>query len=282
MKKFEHCSNCMSSYNPSEDNSFIIKHTSFLPPPNIAVTPPIHRHPFYEIIFVTQGEGVMQIDFNNYPIQKGSLFLFNPAQIHFPSVNKEFRCFLLRFDLSVFSEKQFFDNILIFNFDYLKVEEPHYAAIEQLLTLLKEEFLAHKVLKQSAMNNLLKLVLIKIQRLLPEVASSTIETSLFSSLNQLIEKNNYQITNPSHYAKLLKVPIKVLNNAVKEFVGIPCGEYIRSKTLVEAKRLLLYTTKNSNEIAYELGFMDTAYFGRFFKRETGISPITFRKVSLEA
>jgi len=37
---------------------------------------------------------------------------------------------------------------------------------------------------------------------------------------------------------------------------------------------------NSNEIAAILGFEDAAYFSRFFKRETGFTPLVFRKESL--
>lgn len=268
-----------NEYVPYENKNFIIKQTKILPPPTTVDSPPIHRHPFYEIIFVTQGSGDMQIDFEHYPIQQGSLFLFNPAQMHFPSIHEAFNCFLLRFDLSVFAEQNFFDTLSIFNFDYLNISEENYDILHQLLIALNEEFSEHKTLKQIALNNLLKLLLISIQRICPEVANSKTQTTLFSTLNQLLEKDHYRIAHPAEYAKRLKVPLKILNVTVKEFTGITCGEYIRSKTLTEAKRLFLYTTKNSNEIAYELGFVDAAYFSRFFKRETGISPISFRKIA---
>ncbi|MDD2384282.1 MAG: helix-turn-helix domain-containing protein [Sulfurospirillaceae bacterium] len=269
-----------NGYEPCSEKNFLIKETRFLPPPTHAVSPPVHRHPYYEIIFVTQGKGDMQIDFQHYPIQQGSLFFFSPAQMHFPTVDEEFNCFLLRFDLSVFSENNFFHNLSMFNFDYLHIQDQNYKDVEQILIQLHEEFTEHRTLKQSAICNLLKILLITLQRLFPKVVNSTTQTSLFSALNQLLEKNHYQIAHPSEYAKPLKVPMKVLNTVIKEFTGMSCGEYIRSKTLIEAKRLLLYSTKNANEIAYELGFVDTSYFSRFFKKETGVSPMTFRKISL--
>lgn len=85
---------------------------------------------------------------------------------------------------------------------------------------------------------------------------------------------------PSYYAKKLKISLKSLNEAVKKYTGQVCGEYIRSKTIIEAKRLLRYTTMSSSQITTELGFADTGYFSRFFKRETGLSPIEFRKTTL--
>jgi len=95
-----------------------------------------------------------------------------------------------------------------------------------------------------------------------------------------MEENHYKMVTPSYYAKKMKISLKALNEAVKDYTGQVCGEYIRSKTIIEAKRLLRYTTMSSSQITTELGFADTGYFSRFFKRETGFSPIEFRKTSL--
>ena len=36
---------------------------------------------------------------------------------------------------------------------------------------------------------------------------------------------------------------------------------------------------NAGEICAQLGFVDTAYFSRFFKRETGLTPLAYRKTT---
>jgi len=262
---------------PNEEKNFYIGEISHHALPKDTPPPLPHRHPFYEMIFVTQGNGIMKVDFKDNPIQKGSLYILSPSQIHLPIMTEEFHAFLLRFDLSIFAEKTFFENLSIFNFDYMLIEEPSYHLFEELLFSLCEEFESQKTLKQYTLNNLLKLFLIQVQRLLPNVINQTTQTTLFGALNALLEESHYQVNTPMYYAKKLKVPIKTLNLAVKEYTGIPCGEYIRSKTIVEAKRMLCFTGMNSNEIAAALGFEDAAYFSRFFKRETGFSPIQFRK-----
>ncbi len=265
---------------PNEDKNFFIGEIQHSPLP-IGTPPPLpHRHPFYEIIFVVNANGVMKIDFIDRPMQKGSLYLMLPSQIHLPIYTGEFHGILLRFDLSIFEEKTFLENLSIFNFDYLLVEEPAYSSLVELLLSLHEEFQSDKTFKQCTINNLLKLFLIQVQRLLPNVVNEHTHTTIFGSLNTLLETNNYKIQTPSFYAKKLKISLKALNQAVKEYTGIPCGEYIRSKTIIEAKRLLSYTGMNSNEIATNLGFEDAAYFSHFFKRETGFTPIVFRKKSL--
>ncbi|MGE0552643.1 MAG: helix-turn-helix domain-containing protein [Gemmatimonadales bacterium] len=43
------------------------------------------------------------------------------------------------------------------------------------------------------------------------------------------------------------------------------------------KRLLLGTEHSAERIARDLGFRDPPYFGRFFRRETGLTPARFRR-----
>jgi AraC-like DNA-binding protein len=79
------------------------------------------------------------------------------------------------------------------------------------------------------------------------------------------------------YSDRLGVTPSHLAETVKAATGRTPGQMIRSAQTVEAKRLLLHTDKNVAQIAYELGFKDTAYFGRFFKREAGVTPGEFRR-----
>ena len=51
---------------------------------------------------------------------------------------------------------------------------------------------------------------------------------------------------------------------------------IHERILIEAKRLLLFTTNTITEIAYELGFTDTSYFMRFFKKHTSLTADAYR------
>jgi AraC-like DNA-binding protein len=48
---------------------------------------------------------------------------------------------------------------------------------------------------------------------------------------------------------------------------------------LEAKRQLCYTSQSIKEIAYDLGFEDSAYFSRFFKKSTQVSPIDYRNAA---
>jgi len=124
---------------------------------------------------------------------------------------------------------------------------------------------------------MLNILLIHIQRLLPNAVTETTHVSLFSAFNKLLEEDHYKTNMVKTYAKRLKIPLKALNRSVKEYTGLGAAEYIHSKTMIEAKRLLIYTKMHANEIAYTLGFEDSSYFSRFFRHRAGMSPLEFRR-----
>lgn len=273
------------NYSEMDPTSLINKNTFFIKdvlPTNMPLgisPPPVHRHPYYEMVLVKNGLGKVQIDFEEYFLTKGALCLLSPLQVHFPSIEVEenYSAYILRFDASIFDNIQFFDNISIFNFNYLMLTEQEYIDISTQMKYLCEEYENELSLKHFTLSNLLKILLIKLQRLLPATIDKPSDDTIFKDLNILIETNGYKIATPSDYAEKLRLSIRTLNFTIKKYTGLSAGEYIRSKTIIEAKRLLCYTSLGVKEIAHELGFLDACYFSRYFKRETTFSPLHYRK-----
>lgn len=67
-----------------------------------------------------------------------------------------------------------------------------------------------------------------------------------------------------------------VQSLVKNKVGISIKKLLNNKRLLEGKKNLAFTDKTIQEISFELGFRDVAYFHRIFKKDTGKSPIQFR------
>jgi AraC family transcriptional activator of pobA len=82
----------------------------------------------------------------------------------------------------------------------------------------------------------------------------------------------------SDFAHQLNVHVNHLNRAIKEITDKTTTQIIAERNLQEAKILLKQSTWAVSEIAYALGFVEVAHFNAFFKKQTGMTPLQFRKV----
>ncbi len=70
-----------------------------------------------------------------------------------------------------------------------------------------------------------------------------------------------------------------LSKRFRRKMRIPLKTFLIEQQLHRACELLLYSRKKNHEIARELGFRDVAYFYRFFRAQTGLTPNEFRRRS---
>lgn len=78
------------------------------------------------------------------------------------------------------------------------------------------------------------------------------------------------------YAEKLHLTTERLVELCRESYGQSPKSIILDKKMTEAKRLLYFTDKTISQVAYQLGFDDSSYFSRLFKRKTGLSPTDFK------
>lgn len=68
-----------------------------------------------------------------------------------------------------------------------------------------------------------------------------------------------------------------LTDTLKKLTGQNGQQHIQRKLLEQAKELISSTTLSVGEIAFRLGFGHLTSFSKFFKNQTGVSPLEFRK-----
>ena len=77
-------------------------------------------------------------------------------------------------------------------------------------------------------------------------------------------------------AKVFHVNYNYLSKTFKEETGLNFIDYVTKLRIEEAKKMILFSNKTITEITFELGYNDTAYFSKVFKRYTGYSPSHFK------
>jgi AraC-like DNA-binding protein len=102
-------------------------------------------------------------------------------------------------------------------------------------------------------------------------------TAIFRQFKELILTNDFKIQSMDKYADTLHISMTVLNAICQDLSGISAKQLLLDLKLTEAKRLLLYSKLNINEISFQLGFEDSSYFARIFKKKALLSPSLFQR-----
>ena len=150
-----------------------------------------------------------------------------------------------------------------------------------LFNAVREEFVASRPGKNLALENLTRLIFIKLFRLSNAnreqgFTTSSDDMQVFQRFNEAIEDHFREHWSLAGYAGSLGVTEARLNDICRRIADLPSKKIIHERVMQESKRLLLFTNQSINEICFELGFKDPAYFNRFFSRHAGISPGNYR------
>jgi len=100
---------------------------------------------------------------------------------------------------------------------------------------------------------------------------------VFDDYRALIERRYLDHWSLTRYARELEVSVERLNRLCKRLAGVGAYELVQDRLIHEACRRLIYIAAPVANLARELGFADAAYFCRFFKRRTGLTPSAYRK-----
>ncbi len=100
---------------------------------------------------------------------------------------------------------------------------------------------------------------------------------LFTRFLLLVEQQVLEHWSVAQYAARLGLTTQGLNRLAREVNGQSALEVAHARLTREACRRLVYTAAPVGNLANELGFEDAAYFSRFFKKQTGKTPVAFRQ-----
>lgn len=139
-------------------------------------------------------------------------------------------------------------------------------------------------LQYEMLQMLLKRLIILCTRLFKEQSDmdnlETGKVDLLRTYNYLVETNFRKLHTVAEYAELLHKSPKTLANLFAQQQEKTPLQIIHNRILLEAYRLLTYTDKAVQEIAYDLGYEDLQSFSRFFKARAKYSPKKFRELRL--
>ena len=250
----------------------------------------VHRHNYYMVMMATAGEGSQLIDFEQYGIEAGRIFLMSPGQVHAWGAQAGLKGYLVFFTPSFFTQRYNDNNLREFPFfnssywlPYIDTDRQVRRHLVDLLECMLREYEQRPEDHLKTLRSYLNILLYECKRLYhyrEDAEAGTDDQNarlLLRQFEQLIEAHFREKRMVRDYAELLLLTPNYLNAVCKKATGKPAGELIRERVMLEAKRLLLHDRRSVAEISNLLHFEDNSYFGRFFKKYAGSSPEQFRK-----
>ncbi len=220
----------------------------------------------HTLIHILSGSGSIQVDFKNYfDWQDKAIFLEKGQYIKFLSDNFTIR--KIEFE----NKEQFYNNEVrvlfkhIISLGYIDLMECEDCQkfLSKSITTKNTADIIDLSSKQWYWQNPFK--------------ANKEEYQVIFDIKDIIDKEFQNRLTNVDLAKLINEKGYNSQALIKDKIGLSVKNLMNSKRLVESQKEIAFTDKNIQEIAFELGFKDVAYFNRVFKKSLGQNPIQFRE-----
>ena len=112
---------------------------------------------------------------------------------------------------------------------------------------------------------------------IPEDLNKSKQDKLAEKFLQYVREDYKKHRDVEFYAEKICLTPKYLSKVLKQKSGKTAADWIEDHVILEAKALLKSTNKTIQLISDELNFPTQSFFGKYFKRRTGISPKEYRR-----
>ena len=120
-------------------------------------------------------------------------------------------------------------------------------------------------------------IISEMDELMAVMYSNTVKYSpVVQQIVNIVNKRYYEDLSLKTLANQYNINSSYLGQIFNKEVGCSFSDYLNKTKNLKAKELILETNMKINDIAREVGYMDSSYFYRKFKKFFGVSPSTLR------
>ena len=230
----------------------------------------------YQIVYITDGEGIYEDVNDEYAVLPGSLFIVKPGIWHRykPDIETGWTEYYAGFNGPVL-KKMMANPHLVKMRPVVEIggREEFIESFNKIFDLVKEE---KPGFQQVASGLIIKLLgdLVFIER-----QTSFLESRIERIIQKacfLIKENIEKEIDFKDFADCNNISYSYFRKSFKSYTGLPLAKYQLDLKILRSKELLLSTDKIIKEICFEVGFDSLFYFSRVFKEKVGVSPTRFR------
>ena len=247
----------------------------------------LHQHSgLFQILFLEQGRAIVRIDECEQEMQAGQAVLVPQLCVHGFSFEAGALGHVVMLAYPLFHKLAQDKDSPLAALDrpclLAAEDEGERRFLAMAFAELDGEYRGNAPYRGAVLDTLLRAILLRLARhALAPTAGGDIDRRRarqhFARFSRLVDEYYAQHQPLTFYAGRLGIGTAHLNALCREVAGRSALALIHERMLLEAKRNLIYSATTVAVIADKLGFQDPAYFTRFFRRLTGLSPKAFRQ-----
>lgn len=249
------------------------------------------------IIIVTQGIAQFEYDGIVIKLQKDDLFLYMSHSIvqNFMT-SSDFNCRQVWFTRGELWDINLYARTSLSDLTYLK-QHPVVHLTEDDVTLLDDYFqlLCRRmkdnspILYSDIVRSLSCTMMLEILAMLrrsegqkdePDMQESSLpgfhKRRLAEKFMQMLEQSDGRVRKVDDFASELNITPKYLSTILKETMNRRPSDMIHFFTMKAIEHRLRYTDMTMQEIANDLNFPNASFFGKYFKKYSGMTPLEYR------
>lgn len=239
---------------------------------------PQHNHIEYEINHISSGQAIMIIEEEERVIPQGRCIVIPPYKKHSFRIEAKSGCKITQLEMSMETGENrslLLDEKEQLDFYILKDCEDMIPLIERIARLhRKEENEYFSVIQKLSIVELMVTLQYHMQEMDKRYSRKIVNK--MQEILAYIREHYQEEMNLEEIAERGGISSRYLRKYFSEVVGISCVRYITKLRIEKAKKLLWETNKNIITIAGEVGYENSQYFSRVFKKEEGVTPKEYR------
>ena len=242
-----------------------------------------HRHAdLCQLLFVFKGQAELEIEGQRTLLETPAVQVLPPLSVHGFRFSEDVEGFIVTLATPLIHhlQAQLGDAVhaLAQAHAYSAGNDGDY--LNSLFSALQGEYNGHQPAREMLMHALVSVIMVWVSRqaIVRHKASQRPQRQreYLNGFIQLVEETYRQHVKVEDLAHRLGISVSHLNGTCRELAGQPALQIMHERQLLEAKRLLTYTSMTIYEMSELLGFSDPTNFTRLFRRRVGISPKAFR------
>lgn len=248
-----------------------------------------HRHAdLVHILFISQGSVELALEGANHQLQHSSAIIVPAMAIHgfHFSPDVQGHIITLAKPLADHLHELMGESSALKKAGFFRFNLPHQSErIATLVTQIDQEYRQPAPGRNRLLEALVQALVVELSRLTAYPDRVAKRHGLRQSDKGRQHLENFQALIEEHYreqpsieqlAERIGVSSAHLNMLCRQLAERSALQLLHERLLLEAKRQLTYTNMTISQVSDNLGFSEPAYFTRFFKRNTTLSPRDFR------